>query len=171
MDCGRGAVATANVTGTACIIALDPGNTCDSTPAINIKNNAIIQPKPCANHCGVAANSSCTNALVVANNAQINAPVFVHGQWQLGTNAKLNCTPKTQGAAPVKDPYADVMFSTVGLTPRTQPTKAPYSLLPGRYLSGLNYNNNEILNFAPGVYYFDSKLNLGNSVVVNATGA
>ncbi len=162
------AVATANVTGTACIIALDPGDC--RTPAINIKNNAIIQPPPCADHCGLAANSSCNNALNVSNNAKVNAPVFVHGQWVLANNAKLNCTPKTQGAPTVDDPYAGVVFSAVGLTARTQPGSAPYNLLPGRYAAGLNYNNNQTLNFAPGVYYIDTRMNLSNNVTVNATG-
>ena len=79
-------------------------NACNSTPAINIQNNAIIQPAPCANHCGVAANSSCSNALSVSNNAQVNAPVFVHGQWQLSNNAKLNCTPKDARRPPRDGP-------------------------------------------------------------------
>lgn len=162
------AVATANASGTACIVALDPSDC--STPAINIRNNAIIQPAPCANHCGVAANSSCSNALSVSNNAQINAPVFVHGKWVLGNNAKLNCTPKTQGAPTVTDPYAGVVFSAVGLAPRIQPGgNSPYNLVPGNYSAGLNYGNNVVLNFAAGVYYVGTRLSLGNSVTVNAT--
>jgi hypothetical protein len=166
------AVATANVTGTACIIALDTGAVCNSTPAINIWNNAIIQPAPCANHCGLAANSSCTNALNVSNGAQINAPVFVHGQWVLGINAKLNCTPKTQGAKVVPDPYAGVVFSTVGLTTRTQPAAAPYNLLPGNYTAGVHITGGSgvTLNFTQkGVYYIGTRFDLPNTSTINAT--
>jgi len=164
------AVATANASGTACIIALDTGAVCNSTPAINIWNNAIIQPPGC-NHCGLADNSSCTNALNVSNGAQINAPVFVHGQWVLGSNAKLNCTPQTQGAPVVTDPYAGVVFSAVGLTARTQPGgSGPYTLLPGRYAAGLNFGNGKTINFSPGVYYIDAGLTVGNTSTINATG-
>jgi hypothetical protein len=163
------AVATANVTGTACIVALDPSNC--STSALTIKNNAIIQPAPCATppRCGVAVNSTCSNALTVENNAQINAPVYVHGRWVLGQNAKLNCTPKTQGAPTVKDPYADTVFSAVGLTPRTQPTGCTTcTLQPGYYSAGLNYSNGKTLNLTPGAYYIGTKLSLQNNVTVNA---
>jgi hypothetical protein len=165
------AVATANASGTACIIALDTGAVCNSTPAINIWNNAIIQPPGC-NHCGLADNSSCTNALNVSNGAQINAPVFVHGQWILGVNAKLNCTPKTQGAPVVTDPYAGVVFSTVGSTPRTQPASAPYNLLPGNYASGVHITGGSgvTLNFTQkGVYYIGTRFDLPNTSTINAT--
>lgn len=163
------AVAIANYSGTSCMIALDVG-ACNNTPAINIKNNAIVQPAPCDHHCGVTANSSCSNALSLSNNAQINAPVWVNGRWQLSNNAKLNCTPKTQGAPRVTDPYAGVVFSATGLPARTQPASAPYNLLPGRYSAGLDYSNNKTLNFAPGVYYIDTRLVLKNNVTVNAMG-
>lgn len=164
------AVASANRAGSSCIIALDSG-VCTSTPAITIRNNAIIQPPPCGQHCGIAVNSSCNNALVVYENAEINAPVWVNGRWQLMSNAKLNCTPKTQGAPRVPDPYAGVVFSTAGLVTRTQPGNcSTCDLLPGYYPVGLSYSNRQTLNLAPGTYYIGTKLILQNNVTVNATG-
>ena len=160
------AVATANAAGTACIIALDE-SACNSTPAINIWNNAIIQPAPCANRCGLAVNSNCSNALNVENGAQINAPVFVHGRWVLGVNAKLNCTPKTQGANAVPDPYAGVVFSAPPAL-LSQPGNAHFTNTAGHYGS-VSYPNGATVSFDAGVYYM-TRLTLGNNATVNATG-
>ncbi len=162
-----------------CLVALDP-SACD---AVAISNNVTIQPSPCDHHCGVAANSSCSTAITLQNNAAINGPVSTVGNWSLANNAALNCPPNTSLAPAQADPYL-----TVPLPPSPVPACSPVagcpnmcttactgknttvSLSPGHYLFGWNYNNGVTLNLAPGVYYIDQQLTLKNNVTVNATG-
>ncbi len=44
------------------------------------------------------------------------------------------------------------------------------NLTPGHYPFGWNYNNGQTVNLAPGVYYIDKQLTIGNNAHINGTG-
>ncbi len=165
--------------GAYCVFALDPS----ACGAVAISNNVTIQPAPCDDQCGVAANSSCNTAITLQNNAAINGPVSTVGNWSLASNAALNCLPKTNHASAQLDPYLMVPLppspvpacSPVAGCPNTctkacTGTSTTVNLNPGHYPFGWNYGNNVTLNLASGVYYIDQQLTLKNNVTVNATG-
>lgn len=164
-DVGARAVAAVGGSGLFCIIGLDA----TASGTVRIKNNGIVS----STTCGVGVNSSSNSALVLENNAAIYGPVSVVGQYSLGGGARLYYqTPPypKQGADPFTDPYAGVSLSATGATARTQPTGCTTcSLQPGRYAQGLNYTNGQTLNLAAGVYYIDTRFNLGNFATLNAT--
>lgn len=152
-------------TGAACILGLDTS----AANTVSLSNNALV-PNP---SCGVVSNSTSASALVLNNNARINSPVAVVGQYVLANNAVLAGSPNLQNAAPASDPYAGVQRPTA--PPCTSQTSsgsnnAVITLSPGHFCSGLNFRNNVTLNLNPGAYYIDSQLAIGNNVTVNATG-
>ena len=162
---GASAVAMAGSSGSFCVLGLDTS----ASATVRILNNGIVA----STTCGVAVNSTSSTALILDNNSAIYGPVSVVGNFSLGGTARLyyRTTPYPMtGAAAVADPYASMTLSASGATARTQPTGCTTcNLQPGRYANGLNYTNGGTLNFAAGVYYIDTRLNLSNSVVVNAT--
>ena len=163
-DVGARAVAVAGNTALFCILGLDTA----ASGTVTIKNNGSVSSPTC----GVGVNSSSNSALVLNNNASIYGPVSVVGKDSLANNAHLYYQtppyPKL-GANPLADPYANVTLNPSGATARTQPTGCTTcQLQPGRYAQGLNYSNNVTLNLAAGVYYIDTRLSLGNNVIMNA---
>src|SRR5581483_1130509 len=159
------AVAIQGDLGSFCILGLDP----TASATVRIKENGIVASPTC----GVGVNSSSSSALLMENNAAIFGPVSVVGDMSLAGNAHLYDQtppfPKTHAAA-LLDPYATVPLDPAGAPARTQPTGCTIcSLQPGRYTGGIDYTNNKTLNLAAGVYYIDSKFNLQNNVIVNAT--
>lgn len=163
---GASAVAVPGGSSAFCILGLDAS----ASATVRILNNGTVA----STTCGVAVNSRSANALVLDNNAAIHGPVSVVGGYSLANNARLYYQtppyPKTNAPA-VPDPYAAVTFSASGAPARSQPTGCTTcTLQPGRYSAGLNYGGNVTLNLNAGVYYVDTRLNLGNNVVVNANG-
>ena len=162
---GARAVAIPGDSGQFCVLGLDTS----ASATVRILNNGMVASRTC----GVAVNSRSSTALILDNNAAIYGPVSVVGRYSVANNAHLyyqtSPYPKS-GASAVSDPYASLTLSASGATSRTQPTGCTTcNLQPGRYSNGLNYTNGGTLNFAAGVYYIDSRLNLSNSVTVNAT--
>lgn len=162
---GASAVAVPGGSGSFCVLGLDTA----ASATVRILNNGIVA----SSTCGVAVNSRSNTALILDNGAAIYGPVSVVGRYSIANNAHLyyqTAPYPMQGAAAVADPYASMNFSASGATARNQPTGCTTcNLLPGRYNNGLNYTNGGTLNFAAGVYYIGTRLNLSNSVVVNAT--
>jgi hypothetical protein len=148
-----------------CMLALDP----IASGALNILNNGVV-----ANPlCGVAVNSSSNSALTLSNNAAVNGPVSVHGNWSLANNAHLNGSPLINHAPVIDDPYAGIALQAIPACtgqPASGGNNATINLTPGHFCSGWNYANNVTVNLAPGAYYIDTKLSVRNNAVVNGMG-
>jgi hypothetical protein len=148
-----------------CILALDP----TAANAFVISNNGVASNPSC----GVASNSNSNTSLVVRNNGAVNGPVSVVGNWSLSNNAELNGTPLQNHAAPIADPYSDMMLQAIPACTGQQASggnNATINLTPGHFCAGWNYANNVTVNLAAGTYYIDQKLSVGNNAVVNGTG-
>jgi len=168
------AVASSTGGAVACIIGLDP----TAVDTVLINNNATL-PDP---DCGVASNSSSPGGLRATNNSNLYGPTISHGGTVTQINSHLYGTTNLTNAAAVPDPYADnnppapppctsqngvgsgnitrsfVADVTVGGVPMT------------RFCGGLNFNNNFVANFAPGVYFIDSQYVVGNNARISGTG-
>ena len=148
-----------------CMLALDPS----ASGAIFIWNNATVSNPVC----GVADNSASSSALVVRNNGAINGPVNVHGGWSLEINAELNGSPNVSGGDIIDDPYADRIFPAApACTAQSGQAGngATVNLSSGHFCSGWDFGNSARINLAAGIYYIDTKLSLGNNVIINGTG-
>jgi len=164
-DVGARAVAILGNTSLYCILALDP----TASAAVRIENNAIVTNSSC----GVAVNSSSDSALVLRNNAAINGPVSVHGDWSLSNNAQLNGSPLVNHGPVIADPYASVALQPIPsctAQPDSGGNNATINLNPGHFCNGWNFSNNVTVNLSPGAYYIDDRLRLRNNAVLNATG-
>lgn len=151
-----------------CVLALDP----TASSAIYFKNNAASTNANCI----IISNSSSATGLYLENNAYINGPVQVVGNWHLSNNAHLNGSPNTAGVAATADPYASVPTPSASKPAACTAQSGSGSnnitrnLTPGRFCSGWDFNNNVTLNLSAGTYYIESKLKIQNNVIVNATG-
>jgi hypothetical protein len=162
---GAHAVAIQGNSSLYCMLALDPS----ATSAIRIQNNARVTSPDC----GVAVNSNSDTALVLRNNAAIDGPVSVHGNWSLGNNAQLNGHPLVNHGPVIADPYADVQLQSIPSCTSQSGSggnNTTINLNPGHFCSGWNFQNNVKLNLAPGAYYIDQRLTFGSNIVVNGTG-
>lgn len=162
---GARAVALIGNANLYCILALDP----TANRAVQLRENVIVGNPDC----GIAVNSNSDSALYMRNNAEINGPVSVHGNWLLFNNAKLNGNPVTNHAPTVTDPYADVQLQTIpSCTSQSASAgnNATVNLTPGHFCSGWDFKNNVTVNLAPGAYYIDQKIDFGNNVILNGTG-
>jgi Flp pilus assembly protein TadG len=164
-DVGARAVAIQGNTSLYCILALDP----TASSAVRIQNNGVVS----STECGVAVNSNSDTALVLRNNAAINGPVSVHGDWSLSNNAVLNGNPLVNHGPVIADPYAGVQLQTIPSCTGQSGSggnNATINLTPGHFCGGWNYQNNVTVNLAPGAYYVDQRMILRNNAVLNAAG-
>jgi hypothetical protein len=162
---GVRAVAVVPSLGLYCMLALDPS----ASGALTIYNNAVATNP----QCGAAVNSSSNTALILSNNAGINGPVSVHGNWSLAVNAHLTGTPLFNHAPPVPDPYAGVALQAIpACTGQVSSggNGATIGLTAGHFCAGWNFANSATINLAPGTYYVDQRLTLANNFILNATG-
>jgi hypothetical protein len=148
--------------GDFCILALDPSE----AEAMYMYNNATI-----TSDCDVAVNSTDNRALYMRNNAIIGGDVSTPGDIDKQNNAEIQGSENT-GASPFDDPYADVGLGTPGACTSQQSSgknNLTLNFTPGHFCSGWDFMNNVTINLSAGTYYIDSKLELKNNVVVNAT--
>jgi hypothetical protein len=147
------------------MLALDP----TAPSALYIAENAVITSR----NCGVAVDSSSDTAMLLRNNAHIDGPVSVHGNWSLYSGASLDGSPNIRGGPVVADPYANVQLGTVPSCTGQSGSAgngATVNLSAGHFCAGWNFQNNVTVNLTPGVYYVDQRLNFGNNAVLNGTG-
>jgi len=161
---GARAVALIGSSSLYCVLGLDP----TATQAVYLQNNAIVgNPE-----CGVAVNSDSDAALYLRNNAEIKGPVSVHGNWSLANHAELSGDPVVNHAPTITDPYAGVALqpipSCTGQTSK-EDDGGTINLTEGHFCNGWNYTNNITINLAPGTYYIDKKLVVGNNATLNGT--
>lgn len=163
-DVGARAVASAGNQGVYCVLALDPS----APAALAISENASLT----SGTCGAASNSNSASSIKVDNNGSINGPVSTVGNWALGVNGSLNNPQLSNYAPPVPDPYAGVRTGTVPPCTGQSGTAVGNSivnLMPGHFCEGWDFENNVTLNLAPGTYYIDSELTIGNNGILQGT--
>ena len=149
-------------TGKYCVLGLDTS----SADTVLLNNNAVLPNQ----NCGVASNSSSPRGLDLTNNAIISGPVSAMGGYVESNNAVISGATKTGIAT--ADPYSGI--PAPGLGPCSNQTASgkngvTVNLTPGRFCNGLNFNNNAIVNMAPGTYYVESQFSFQNNAVLNAT--
>jgi hypothetical protein len=147
-----------------CVLALDAG----AANAIKVENNAIVSNPLC----GVAANSTSSQALVLTNNAEVKGPVSVRGSWSVANNAQLSGHPLISNGPGVADPYASVSLQAApGCTAQSGSGDQTINLKAGHFCNGWSFRNNATVNLAAGTYYVDKQLSLGNGSTINGAGA
>ena len=158
------AVAQQGNSASYCFQALEPS----AANAMLVSNNASITSATC----GVVVNSTSPSALRLDSNSNINGPVQVSGGWSLGAHALIKGT-SVSGAPPAADPYADVTLGTVPACTGqngSASNNGKVSYTPGHFCSGWNFGSNVQVVLAPGTYYIDTKLSVGNNATISGSG-
>ena len=148
-----------------CILSLE-----SSAPRAVYLNNNVVAAN---SSCGVAVNSSSSSALALWNNAVIDGPVRVHGDWSLNNNAQLNGTPTLNRAPIIPDPYADVSLQPIPACTSQSGVvsgSVAVTLNPGRFCNGFNISNGATVNLRPGAYYIDKQFVALNTATINGMG-
>ncbi|KIL99715.1 hypothetical protein CCC_03887 [Paramagnetospirillum magnetotacticum MS-1] len=136
------AVAKTGSVGDACILALD-----------NVINDAAYftgSATVTLHNCGIAANSSSSNAVVVSGSATVTT-AFVQsvGGYDISGSGVLHAGTIITHAAATADPYAGLSAPSAASCASVPKTK-DFTLSPGTYCGGLTFQGNVFLN--PGVY-------------------
>lgn len=176
-------VAQVQITGEACVLALDPS----AQAAVTNSGNPTINMAGCV----VAANSNDPAAINIAGSSILNAEsLWTAGNYEIDGGATLSlATPATTNAWALPDPYADLTLPAIGGCTQTN---ASYSnttttISPGVYCNGLDFGANANVTLQPGTYYInagDFKVNAqarlrcncsnpgdGVTIVLTSTGA
>ncbi len=152
--------------GGSCFIALSP----TATNAIWFQENALMQNE----RCGLYSNSTSSSAIRCDANCEIDGSLYAAGEVNIRNQGAANGSIN-EDQPQFTDPYADV--------PRTIPSGLPCRpqittggrYVPGRYCSGLSLPNNvsgvqQVIDFDPGVYYFEDRFLLTNNFTIRGTG-
>jgi Flp pilus assembly protein TadG len=167
------AVATVNLGGNACVLALDRSDVTDVSDNGNTTLNF--------NNCNLWVNSPSNSALNLVGQATINAnAAFIAGNYTTSGQASLNTTAGTfTGAAPANDPYADKAIPSYSGCDQNNYSlngsgnnRPSASFAPSNssgvmvFCHGLSVSGGATVDFAPGTYI----INGGNfSVTGNST--
>ena len=150
-----------------CVLGLDTA----ASKTVYLLNNAVL-PDP---NCGIVSNSSAADGLYLTNNSIIDGPTQSNGGTIVDNNAHLYGNPNLTNAGTKPDPYANENppappACTSQTSSGSGVQRHPLQLQPGHFCSGFNFTNNYSVNLAPGVYYIDSQLTIGNNAVITGTG-
>ena len=145
------AVAAVQVTGTACVLALDP----TANGAVTNQGSTVVNMAGCS----VAANSSSETAITVSGNGALTADSL----WTVGNYAKDGSATLTLAKPPVThaweldDPYADVHIPSLsGCSQTNLDVNTSVTLDPGIYCGGLKVKSQAVVTLNPGTYYMDA---------------
>jgi hypothetical protein len=145
------AVAAVQVTGTACVLALDP----TASGAVTNQGSTIVNMAGCS----VAANSSSETAITVSGNGSLLADSL----WTVGNYNKDGSSTLTLAKPPVvhawelDDPYANVHVPTLsGCNHTNLDINTATTLDPGIYCGGLHAKSQGVVTMNPGTYYMDA---------------
>lgn len=144
--------------GPQCVIALDH----NADRAVNFTGTSVVTLG-----CGVAANSSSSQAIYIGGNATLVAnPAQAYGDIFIGNNATLvTQSPVQPYSQRVDDPYADVIMpvspASCTFTKVTVQPNQTVVLQPGRYCGGIDISGTA--DFTPGIYIIaDGDLKFGS---------
>lgn len=135
------AVAEFRTAANACVLALNR----TSGRSAQFAGNSVAR----FNGCVVMSNSTATDAVNVQGSASLraNCVISAGGMQGLSRATLTECASPILEAAPVADPYADLVAPATNGACRSS---SGASLLPGRYCGGLRLSGNVTLQ--PGVY-------------------
>jgi len=166
------AVATLNMGGNACVLALDRSNVTDVSDNGNTTLNMT--------DCNLWVNSPSDSALNLVGQATINAnAAFIAGHYTTSGQASLNTTAGTfTGAAPANDPYSDVSIPSYSGCSQTNykltGNSSPVTFTPGPsgimvFCNGLSVQGGNTVNLSPGTYIIDrGSLDVSGNSTINA---
>jgi hypothetical protein len=140
------AVGRSGSPGDYCIIALEEA----AASAAEFTGNTTID----LGNCGIAANSSNDEALVVSGSAEITA-LFAEmvGGYKLSGSGKLLVDEIITGSSAIDDPYADLDMGIPGACSGTTKYKNTVTISPQTWCGGISFSANADVTFQPGVYY------------------
>jgi hypothetical protein len=145
------AVAAVQVTGTACVLALDP----TASGAVTNQGSTFVNMAGCS----VAANSNSNTAITVSGNGALIADSL----WTVGNYNKDGSATLTLAKPPVvhawelDDPFADVHVPTLsGCNQTGLEINTSMTLNPGIYCGGLHAKSHANVTLNPGTYYMDA---------------
>lgn len=145
------AVAAVEVTGAACVLALDPG----MSGAITNQGNVTINLEGCS----VAANSSHSRAIDIMGNGHLIAEsLWTTGNYNLGGDAILDLQKKpVVNAWKLDDPYEGIAIPSIGScnVSSAHYTGGSFTLSPGVYCDGMKFGSTSDIVLNPGTYYID----------------
>lgn len=162
------------ISGEHCILALDESR--DKALEFSGTSNVDI-------NCGVASNSSSSEAIYLNGTATLSADpsAQAYGDIYEGTNATLDTpNPIQPFSQRTTDPYGpDGRDLQVPINPfactetglKIKSNDGAVTLLPGRYCDGILFNAGADVTFAPGVYIIDGgEFLVRGGAMVNGTG-
>ena len=166
------AVGTPGVSGSYCILALDPS----ASGAISIQGT----PQLTTPSCSVMVNSTSASGVTIGGSAQITANTLSlggnPGYTINGNSATINATLDS-GESPISDPYANVALPDISAYPCINSTLSPpgHSTLvvpagPLRYCHGVSVSSGATLTFTSGTYYIDGNQVSATGGTINSTG-
>jgi Putative Flp pilus-assembly TadE/G-like len=165
-------VAQVQVTGTACVLALDPS----VGSAISNSGNPTVNMAGCV----LAANSDNASAINITGSSDLTADsLYTVGDYAVGGSATINLArdPLVHRFA-LDDPYADVDIPPSALSGGCMVNNASYNspvtLNPGVYCNGISFGAHAHVHLNPGTYYIDAgdfRVNAGAVVTCNCSGS
>lgn len=156
-------VAAVEVTGSACVLALDPS----ANGAITNSGNPTVE----MNGCVLAANSTSSFAIDIGGNPTLTAEsLWTAGGIAIDGSVTINLAqPPTEKAWPIADPYEDVDIPPYGPCEHSNTSFSNVTLTidPGVYCDGIDFGANSTITLNPGTYYVnrgDVKMNASTVV-------
>jgi hypothetical protein len=143
-------VAAVEVTGEACVLALDP----TAAAAVNNQGSTNVDMSGCV----MAANSNAADAIQITGSATVAAySLWTVGQISTGSGSP-NITlerPPTSNAWALEDPWADVAipgYTACTYTNFKTTSGQAVTIDPGVYCGGINATAQSVVTMNPGTY-------------------
>lgn len=148
------AVAAVEVTGSACVLALDP----TLSGAVTNQGTANIDMPGCT----IAANSSSASAIDIGGGSTLTADsLWTTGNYNFSGAAAMELTKQpTVNAWALDNPYGDTTIPSLTSCDQNNASYSggSFTLNPGVYCNGINFGSNSTVTLNPGTYY----INAGN---------
>jgi hypothetical protein len=161
------AVAAVEVTGEACVLALDP----TANAAVNNQGSSTIDMTGCV----MASNSNSASSIQVTGSTSVLAySLWSVGQNDIGGSAVMTLAkPATTNAWALDDPYADLTiqsFSGCNYTNLKFTSGAVATISPGVYCGGIDMSAKATVTLTPGTYILDKgDLKIGGQTIVRCS--
>ncbi len=144
-------VALAEMTGDACVLALDAS----ASSAVKNSGNATIGMEGCV----VAANSTDASAITIGGSSTLTAhSLWTAGNYTQGGSSTLNlASPPMTEMWSLSDPYANLTVTPPSSCTYTSKkiNSGAATLSPGTYCKGLDIGAQAVVTLTPGTYYID----------------
>lgn len=162
---GARAVAQVGGQGDVCVLALEQfaGSAAEFTGSATVDLTG----------CGVAANSSSSQALAVSGSATLIADfIQTVGGYDVSGSGVLDVDATRTGTSPIADPYADLMAPAAGACTKTEfKANKTETINPGTYCKGMDITAQANVTFNPGVYIIKGgTVKINGQATVSGTG-